>query len=91
MLDFTPAHDRVLLKVLVEETTSGGLYIPTMTHNPTLCCKVVAVGPGTEDHPVMTFKVDDKVLIVNVNLLEIRVNGEKMYVVRDHDILGTVQ
>ena len=46
----TPTANRILVKLIpVEQTTSGGIFIPTPTDNPLVYAHVLAAGPKVTD------------------------------------------
>jgi len=57
-----PLSDNVLLKGVEEEKTSGGLILATANKEKPVVSSVVAVGPGTEEHP-MTVAPGQKVVV----------------------------
>ena len=62
-MKLNPLADNVLVKsALEEETTASGIILATATKEKSIVSEVVAVGPGTEEHP-MTVKVGDKVIV----------------------------
>ena len=57
-----PLADRVLLKACeAEETTASGIILAASAQEKPEVSEVVAVGPGTDKHP-MTVAVGDKVI-----------------------------
>ena len=61
-----PLADRVLLKACeAEETTASGIILAASAQEKPEVSEVVAVGPGTDKHP-MTVAVGDKVIIGQV-------------------------
>ena len=86
-----PLSDNVLLKsIMEEETTASGIIMATATKEKSLVSTVVAVGPGTEDHP-MTVKVGDKVIIGKFAGQELKLDNEDYSMVKVADILAIVE
>jgi len=86
-----PLADNVLVKsALQEETTASGIILSTATKEKSLFSQVVAVGPGTEDHP-MTVKVGDKVVIGKFAGQELKLDNEEYSLVKIADILAVVE
>ena len=62
-MKLNPLADNVLVKnAQQEETTASGIILSTANKEKSLICDVVAVGPGTEEHP-MTVSVGDRVVV----------------------------
>ncbi len=86
-----PLSDNVLLKsIMEEETTASGIILATATKEKSIVSEVVAVGPGTEDHP-MTVKVGDKVVVGKYAGQELKLDGEDYSMVKIADILAIVE
>jgi chaperonin GroES len=86
-----PLADNVLVKsALQEETTASGIILSTATKEKSLFSQVVAVGPGTEDHP-MTVKVGDKVVIGKFAGQELKLDNEEYTLVKIADVLAVVE
>ena len=52
-MKLNPLADNVLVKnAQQEETTASGIILSTANKEKSLICDVVAVGPGTEEHPM---------------------------------------
>lgn len=85
-----PLSDNVLLKGVEEEKTSGGLILATATKEKPVVSSVVAVGPGTEEHP-MTVAPGQKVVVSKYAGTEIKLDGETYSIVKISDILAIVE
>lgn len=86
-----PLSDNVLLKsIMEEETTASGIILATATKEKSMVSEVVAVGPGTEDHP-MTVKVGDKVVVGKYAGQELKLDGEDYSMVKIADVLAIVE
>lgn len=85
-----PLADRVLLKqVEAEETTASGLILAASAQEKPEISEVVAVGPGTEEHP-MTVKVGDKVIISKYSGTQVKVDGVEYTITEVKDLLAIV-
>ena len=83
-----PLADRVVIEPKEAETmTAGGLYIPDNAKEKPQQGAVVAVGPGAKDEP-MEVKVGDQVLYGKYAGTEVTVDGKKLLIVRQSDILA---
>ena len=85
-----PLSDNVLLKGIEEEKTSGGLILATANKEKPVVSSVVAVGPGTEEHP-MTVAPGQKVIVSKYAGTEIKLDGETYSIVKISDILAIVE
>ena len=87
-----PLSDRVLVKPNpAEEKTAGGLFIPDTAKEKPLMGKVVAAGPGTSEIK-MEVKVGDVVMYGKYAGTEIDIDGEKLLIMRQSDVLAvTIQ
>ena len=86
-----PLAENVLLKSSeLEETTASGIILSTATKEKSLVSEVVAVGPGTEEHP-MTVKVGDKVVVGKYAGQEVKLDGQDYSIVKITDILAVVE
>jgi chaperonin GroES len=85
-----PLSDRVLIEPNeAEEKTAGGLFIPDTAKEKPLAGKVVAVGPGTKEVE-MEVKAGDTVLYGKYAGTEITVEGKKMIIMRQSDVLAII-
>lgn len=85
-----PLSDRVLIEpAKAEEVTSGGIIIPDSAKEKPLKGKVKAVGNGTKDEEIVV-KAGDTVLYGKYAGTEIEVDGEKLLMMRQSDILAIV-
>jgi len=85
-----PLAENVLLKGIEEEKTSGGLILATANKEKPVVSSVVAVGPGTEEHP-MTVAPGQKVIVSKYAGTEIKLDGETYSIVKISDILAIVE
>ena len=83
-------HLRVLIKpATAEEKTQGGIIIPDSAKEKPLKGEVLAVGKGTKDEE-MVLKVGDKVLYGKYAGTEIEIEGEKLMIMKQSDVLATL-
>ena len=86
-----PLADRVVIKMLeAEETTKSGIILTSKSQEKPQVAEVVAVGPGDKD-VTMEVKVGDKVLISKYAGTEVKVDGEEYTILKQSDILATVE
>lgn len=83
-----PLSDRVLVRpVAAEEVTVSGIIIPDTAKEKPLKGTVLAAGNGTKDEE-MVVKEGDTVLYGKYAGTEIDVDGEKLLIMRQSDILA---
>ena len=93
-----PLHDNVVIEPNPEETvTKGGIFIPDNATEKVTRGKVLAVGPGRRtlegnlDKLVpTTVKVGDEVLYGKYTGNEVTVDGKKLLVTAESDLLCVV-
>ena len=87
---FKPNEDRVLVEAnQAEETTASGIIIPDTAKEKPHQGKVIAVGPGKKDEPMLV-KVGDSILYGQYAGTEIKLDGETYLIMRNSDIFGTI-
>ncbi len=93
-----PLGDRVLIKRVEEkERPFGSIIIPKTANeiDTAWIADVIAVGVGRvlENGKLLetTVKVGEKVLIGKYSGTEVRIEGNRYYVVREDDIFGVVE
>ncbi|MCH5219074.1 MAG: co-chaperone GroES [Muribaculaceae bacterium] len=86
-----PLADRVLIQpVAAEEVTVSGIIIPDSAKEKPLKGTVLAVGPGTKDEK-MELKVGDTVLYGKYAGTEVEIDGEKVLIMRQNDVLAVFE
>lgn len=85
-----PLSDRVLVVPAKAEEVVGGIIIPDSAKEKPLKGLVKAVGGGTKDEE-MVVKAGDTVLYGKYAGTEIEVDGEKLLIMRQSDILAIVE
>ena len=94
-MNFTPLHDRVLVRrVESEEKTKGGLIIPDSAKEKPQEGEVVACGEGARkesgDLIPMGLKAGDKILFGKWSGTEVKIDGEDLLIMKESDILGII-
>ena len=90
-MNIRPLADRVLIQPsAAEEVTMSGIIIPDSAKEKPLKGKVLAVGNGTKDEP-MVLKEGDQVLYGKYAGSEIEFEGEKYLMMRQSDVLAVVE
>ena len=94
-MKLVPLSDRVVLKQCeAEETTKSGIILTSSAQEKPQEAEVIAVGPGgivDGNEVVMNVKVGDKVIASKYAGTEVKVDGEEYTIVRQSDILATVE
>ena len=86
-----PLADRVLLKEeKAETTTKSGILLPESAQEKTQTAKVEAVGPGTEKEKI-TVKVGDRVMYDKYSGVQVKMDGEDYFIVKNSDIIAVVE
>ena len=90
-----PLADRVVTKaVAAEETTKSGIILTAAAQEKPQIAEVVAVGPGgivDGNEVVMYVKVGDKVITSKYAGTEVKLDGEEYSILRQSDILATIE
>ncbi|MBE0690377.1 MAG: co-chaperone GroES [Anaerolineae bacterium] len=92
-----PLGDRVLIEpVEQEETIAGGmLVLPETAKEKPQQGNVIAVGAGRRDDDgdriEMDVKAGDKVLFAKYAGTEVKLDGKKLLIMKETDILGIVE
>jgi chaperonin GroES len=77
-----------------EEMTAGGIILPETAKEKPQEGKILAAGPGDRDDEgkriAMEVKVGDKVLYAKYSGTEVKVDGKKLLILRESDILAVV-
>ena len=94
-MKLVPLGDRVVLKQLeAETTTKSGIVLPGQDKEKPQQAEVIAVGPGgTVDgkEVKMEVKTGDKVIYSKYAGTEVKLDDEKVIVVRQSDILAIIE
>ena len=90
-----PLADRVVVRAIESEaTTKTGIILPGSAQEKPQIALVVAVGPGgmVDGKEIkMTLKVGDKVITSKYAGTEVKCDGVEYNIVRQSDILATVE
>jgi chaperonin GroES len=92
-MNFTPLHDRVLVRRIEgEEKTVGGLIIPDAAKEKPSEGEIISVGEGARKDSgeliEMAVKAGDRVLFGKWSGTEVKVGGEELLIMKESDILG---
>ena len=90
-----PLADRVIIKMVEsEETTKGGIILSPSAKEKPQIAEVIEVGPGgmvDGKEVIMTIKRGDKVIVSKYSGTEVKYEGEEYIIVKQSDILATVE
>ena len=92
-LNLKPLADRLVVKPLEdEEVTPSGIVLPETAKEKPQKGEVLSVGPGARDDDgkriEMDVSVGDKVLFAKYGGTEIKVDGDKLLILRESDVLA---
>jgi chaperonin GroES len=95
-LKLKPLGGRVIVEPIEqEEMTAGGIILPETAKEKPQEGKILAVGPGERDDGgariAMEVKVGDKVLYAKYSGTEVKVDGKKLLILKENDILAVVE
>lgn len=90
-----PLGNRVVVEPIEqEEVTAGGIVLPETAKEKPQKGTVLSVGPGERDdegkHIPMDVKEGDKVLFAKYSGTEIKLEGKKVLILRESDLLAIV-
>jgi chaperonin GroES len=89
-----PLGDRVVVKIVKEEKTAGGLVLPDTAQEKPQTGEVLAVGPGkildNGSRQAVDVQVGDKVLFAKYSGTEVKLEGEAYLLLSEKDLLGVV-
>ena len=94
-LNLKPLGSRVIVEPVEEnEITAGGIVLPETAKEKPQKGLVLAAGPGDRDEDgdriEMDVKVGDTVLFAKYGGTEIKVDGKKLLILRESDLLAIV-
>jgi len=95
-LKLKPLGGRVIVEPIEqEEMTAGGIILPETAKEKPQEGKILAAGPGDRDDDgkriAMEVKVGDKVLYAKYSGTEVKVDGKKLLILKENDILAVVE
>ena len=90
-----PLGDRLVVEPIEQEdTTSGGILLPETAKEKPVEGRVIAAGPGKLDDSgkrvKMEVEVGDRVLYAKYSGTEIKIDGKKLLILRESDILAKI-
>jgi len=96
MTELIPLADRLVVEPIEQEdTTSGGILLPETAKEKPQKGKVIAVGPGKLDESgkrvQMEVKEGDRVLYARYAGTEIKIEENKVLILRESDILALLE
>lgn len=95
-MNLKPLADRLVVEPIEqEEVTAGGIILPETAKEKPQQGKVVAAGPGRTDDKgkriAMEVKEGDRVLYAKYSGTEIKLDGKKVLILRESDILAVLE
>ena len=95
-MNLKPLGDRVVVEPLEqEEMTASGIVLPETAKEKPQKGEIMAVGPGGRDDDgkriVMDVSVGDVVLFAKYAGTEIKVDGKKLLILKENDILAILE
>jgi len=95
-MKFRPLHDRVVIKLVDEETrTRGGIFIPETAQEKPMEGEIIAVGPGARDERgqvvPLHLKPGDRVLFGKWTGTEVKIDSVSYLIMRETDIMGVIE
>ncbi len=95
-MNLKPLADRLVVEPLEQEdVTAGGIFLPETAKEKPQQGKVIAAGPGRVDDEGkrvnMEVKVGDRVLYAKYSGTEIKLDGKKVLILREADVLAVVE
>lgn len=95
-INLKPLGDRLLVRpVEQEEMTASGIVLPETAKEKPQKGEVLAAGPGGRDESgkriEMDVSVGDKVLFAKYAGTEIKLDGDKLLILRESDVLAIVE
>jgi len=95
-VNLEPLSDRVVVKkLMVEEKTTGGMFLPDNSKEKPQRGEVLAVGPGKVDesgvHQPMTLSVGQKVLFAKYSGTDVKIDGVEYLILSERDILAVIK
>lgn len=94
-ISFKPLGGRVVVEPIEQdEVTAGGIVLPETAKEKPQKGKVLSVGPGDRNDKgeriIMDVKTGDTVLFAKYAGTEIKVDGKKLLILRESDLLAIV-
>lgn len=94
-MELKPLGSRIVIEPLEsEDVTAGGIFLPETAKEKPQKGTVLAVGPGDRDDTgkriALDVKVGDVVLFAKYSGTEVKVDGKKLIILRESDILAII-
>lgn len=90
-----PLGDRVVVKVVKQEKTAGGIVLPDTAQEKPQMGEVIAVGPGrildNGERSKMDVATGNKILFAKYAGTEVKLDGDEYLLINEKDILGIVE
>ena len=91
-----PLGNRVVIEATEqEEMTAGGIILPETAKEKPQQGTVVAIGPGERndkgERVALDVKVGDKVLFARYAGTEHKIDGKKVMILRETDLIGVIE
>jgi chaperonin GroES len=95
-VNLKPLEDRILVEPIErEQTTASGIILPETAKEKPQEGRVLAAGPGRRDEEgeriPMDVTVGDRILYARYAGTEVKVDGQKLLILRESDVLAIVQ
>lgn len=95
-MNFKPLGNRLLVEPIEEQDiTAGGIVLPETAKEKPQKGTVISAGPGERnekgEYVKMDVKVKDVVLFAKYAGTEIKLDGKKLLILRETDILGILE
>jgi chaperonin GroES len=95
-INIRPLGDRIVVETIEQDnTTESGLVLPETAKEKPQQGNVLAVGLGKKDDDGDRIELDvtvgDKVLFAKYAGTEIKMNGRKVLIMKESDILGIIE
>lgn len=89
-----PLGDRVVVKIVKDEKTAGGIFLPDTAQEKPQTGEVLAVGPGkildNGSRLAVDVTVGERILFAKYSGTEVKLDGETYLLIAEKDILGVV-
>ncbi len=95
-MSLKPLGNRVVVEPIeMEEMTTGGIVLPETAKEKPQKGKILSIGPGERDEKgtrvPMDVKAGDVVLYAKYAGTEIKVDGKKLLILKESDLLAIVE
>ena len=95
-MNLKPLADRLVVEPIEqEEITAGGIILPETAKEKPQQGTVIAAGPGRTDDEgeriAMDVKVGNRVLYAKYSGTEFKLDGKKVLILRESDILAVIE